>query len=167
MGVSGSGKTTIAEALASALGLHFIDGDSLHSPESVAKMRAAIPLQDDDRWPWLDRIGACLGDAQRWPQGVVVACSALKRTYRDRIRAAVPGLRFVFLDGSETLIAGRLAHRHAHYMPAALLASQLRTLEPPGDDETDVLRLAIDRPVGEIVDDAARRLSAGPSPARS
>lgn len=161
MGVSGSGKSTIATPLASALGLHFIDGDSLHSPASVAKMRSAIPLDDDDRWPWLDRIGACLADAQRWPQGVVVACSALKRAYRDRLRAAVPGLRFVFLDGSEALIESRLAQRHGHYMPDSLLASQLRTLEPPGADETDVLNVAIDRPVEEIVHEAAHLLSTG------
>ena len=161
MGVSGSGKSTVAAPLASALGLHFIDGDTLHSPANVAKMRASIPLDDDDRWPWLDRIAACLGDARRWPKGVVIACSALKRVYRDRLRAAMPGLRFVFLEGSEALIASRLAQRHGHYMPDALLASQLRTLEPPADDETDVLHVAIDRPVDEIVRDAAHLLATG------
>jgi gluconokinase len=156
MGVSGSGKSTVAAGLAAALGLAFVDGDSLHSPESVARMRAGVPLDDDDRWPWLDRIGACLGDAARSPAGVAIACSALKRAYRERIRAAAPGVRFVFLDGAAPLIEARMAHRIGHYMPATLLASQLRTLEPPDADERDVLRCAIELPPDEIV----RRIAA-------
>ena len=96
MGVSGSGKSTVGAAVAAALALHFIDGDSLHAPASVAKMQAGTPLDDDDRWPWLDRIGAALSDATRWPGGVIVACSALKRSYRDRIRAAAPGVASSF-----------------------------------------------------------------------
>ena len=151
MGVSGSGKTTIGAGIAAALGLHFIDGDSLHSPLSVAKMQAGTPLQDDDRWPWLDRIGAGLADASRWPRGVVVACSALRRSYRDRIRAAAPGVRFVFLAGSQALIHARMAGRSGHYMPSTLLTSQLQTLEVPGADETDVLRLDVERTPEEIV----------------
>jgi carbohydrate kinase (thermoresistant glucokinase family) len=164
MGVSGSGKSTVGSGIAAALGLHFIDGDSLHSPENVARMQAGTPLRDDDRWPWLDRIGAALADAGHWPQGVVVACSALKRVYRDRIRAAAPGVRFVFLEGSKALIGSRMAARRGHYMPAALLDSQLRTLEPPGADEADVQALPIERPVAEIVDGAVRALLADAAP---
>jgi gluconokinase len=160
MGVSGSGKSTVGAGIAQALGLHFIDGDGLHSPASVAKMQAGTPLQDDDRWSWLDRIGACLGDASRWPRGVVVACSALKRVYRDRIRAAAPGVRFVFLDGTEAVIHARMAARTGHYMPGTLLASQLRTLERPGIDEADVQRLSVEAAASEIVEAAVAALRA-------
>ncbi|MDQ2926705.1 MAG: gluconokinase [Pseudomonadota bacterium] len=161
MGVSGSGKSTIGAGIAESLGLHFIDGDALHSPESVAKMQAGTPLQDDDRWPWLDRIGACLADSTRWPRGVVIACSALKRAYRDRIRAAAPGVRFVFLDGTEALIHSRLAGRSGHYMPSALLASQLRTLEVPSADEGDVQRLGVELAANDIVERAVLALKSG------
>lgn len=151
MGVSGSGKSTVAAGIAAALGLHLIDGDALHSPANVAKMQAGTPLHDVDRWPWLDRIGTALADGAQWPQGVAIACSALKRAYRDRIRNAAPGVRFVFLDGPAELIRARMAGRTGHYMPGALLASQLRTLEPPSAAEADVVRIAIDLPVGDIV----------------
>ena len=99
MGVSGSGKSTVAAGIAEALGLGFIDGDGLHSPESIARMQAGTPLTDADRWPWLERIAARLADEAQWPAGLVIACSALRRAYRDRIRAGAPGVRFVFLDG--------------------------------------------------------------------
>jgi gluconokinase len=161
MGVSGSGKSTVAAGIAAALGLHFIDGDALHAPASVVRMRAGIALTDDDRWPWLDRIGACLGDVARWPGGVVIAGSALKRAYRDRIRAAAPGVRFVFLDGPAALIEARMAARTGHYMPSTLLASQLQALEPPGPDEGDVVRIAIELPADEIVRRAAAALTSG------
>ena len=162
MGVSGSGKSTIGASIANALGLHFIDGDSLHSPTSVAKMRAGIALQDEDRWPWLDHIGTSLADAAAWPQGVALACSALKRAYRDRIRQAAPGVRFVFLDGSADVIRARLGARVGHYMPSALLASQLQTLERPGADETDVLGVDIAKDASEIVSDAVLALRSVP-----
>jgi gluconokinase len=126
MGVSGSGKSTVAAGIAAALGLVFIDGDGLHAPASVARMRAGIALTDEDRWPWLDRIGAVLGDVDESPRGVAIACSALKRAYRDRIRAAAPGVRFVFLDGPAALIETRMAARTGHHMPGTLLASQRR-----------------------------------------
>lgn len=158
MGVSGCGKSTVAEGIAAALGLHYIDGDALHAPESVARMRAGVALQDEDRWPWLDRIGARLADAARWPQGVAIACSALRRAYRDRIRAAAPGVRFVFLDGPAELIGARMAARSDHYMPATLLESQLRTLERPGADETDVHRVDIGSAPDEIVACSVRAL---------
>ena len=151
MGVSGSGKSTVGAGIAGALGLHFIDGDDLHSPASVAKMHAGTPLKDDDRWPWLDRIGTCLADAVRWPRGVVIACSALKRSYREQIRRAAPVVHFVFLDGPAALIESRMDRRAGHYMPRTLLASQVQTLEPPGDDEADVLRMSIELPAAEIV----------------
>lgn len=160
MGVSGSGKSSVADALAAALGVGSVDGDDLHSPANVARMKAGTPLRDVDRWPWLDRIGAELADTGRWPQGVVVACSALKRAYRDRIRDAAPSVRFVFLDGPAELIRERMAGRRGHYMPAALLASQFRTLEAPTGEETDVVRLDIHPPVDEIVEQAVHALGA-------
>jgi gluconokinase len=159
MGVSGSGKSTVGAGIAAALGLHFIDGDALHSPASVARMRAGIALDDADRWPWLDRIGACLADAAQWPEGVAIACSALKRAYRERIRAAAPGVRFVFLDGAAALIEARMAARAGHYMPGTLLASQLQTLEPPGADERDVVGIEIELPAPEIVRRAVTALT--------
>jgi gluconokinase len=146
MGVSGSGKSTVAAGIAEALGLGFIDGDGLHSPESVALMQAGTPLTDADRWPVARthrrsprRRGAVAGR-------LVIACSALRRAYRDRIRAGAPGVRFVFLDGPAELIRERMAGRSGHYMPESLLASQLATLEPPGADEPDAQRLEIARP---------------------
>jgi carbohydrate kinase (thermoresistant glucokinase family) len=133
MGVAGCGKTTLAQALAERVGLEMVDGDDLHLPQSVEKMRAGIPLQDSDRWPWLDRIGAHLAQAQA--HGRVVACSALKRAYRDQLRAVAPDLRLVYLQGPAPLLAERLAARRDHYMPASMLPSQLAALESPGSDE--------------------------------
>jgi carbohydrate kinase (thermoresistant glucokinase family) len=159
MGVSGCGKSTIGRALAERLGLHFIDGDDLHLPESVARMRNGIALTDADRWPWLDRVGRSLADAQRWPAGVVIACSALKRSYRERIRATAGQLHFVFLHGDAALIRARMSQRGNHYMPTSLLDSQLGTLEPPAADETDVIRLDIAEPTGRIVDQALAALA--------
>jgi gluconokinase len=156
MGVSGSGKSTVAAGIAQALGLQFIDGDGLHSPENVARMQAGTPLRDEDRWPWLDRIGRRLADEAGWPRGVVIACSALRRAYRDRIRAGAPSVRFVFLDGPADVIRSRMAGRTGHYMPPSLLASQLQTLEPPGDDEPDVLRVDIELPAEAVVGAAVR-----------
>ena len=158
MGVSGSGKSTIGAGLAEALGIGFVDGDSLHAPESVAKMRAGIALVDADRWPWLDRIGALLAGAHGHPGGVAVACSALRLAYRDRLRAAAPDVRFVFLDGGAELLASRLGGRSGHYMPPALLASQLATLERPATDEAGVARFDIAMPAEEIVRRAAAAL---------
>ena len=158
MGVSGCGKSTVGAAIAEALGLHFIDGDGLHSAANVARMQAGTPLRDEDRWPWLDRIGARLSDAAQWPDGVVIACSALKRAYRDRIRSAAPGVRFVFLDGPAELIRTRMSERTGHYMPGTLLESQLQTLEPPGADETDVQRVGIELPADRVVDAAVLAL---------
>ncbi|BCP54789.1 hypothetical protein K32_34060 [Kaistia sp. 32K] len=159
MGVSGSGKSSVGEGLAAALGIDFVDGDGLHSPENVAKMASGTPLVDDDRWPWLDKIGRTLGDRAAHPAGIVVACSALRKIYRDRIRAAAgQPIRFVFLDAPQSLVQDRLGARKGHFMPPSLLASQYATLERPGADEADVLAVAVDVPVVEIVRRAAERL---------
>lgn len=160
MGVSGSGKSSVGEGLASALGIDFVDGDGLHSPENVAKMASGIPLVDDDRWPWLDKIGATLGDRAAHPAGIVVACSALRKIYRDRIRAAAgQPIRFVFLDAPQVLVQERLGARKGHFMPPSLLTSQYATLERP-NGEADVLPVAVDVPVVEIVRRAAAELAA-------
>ena len=156
MGVSGCGKSTMAAALGQRLGLAMVDGDDLHLPESVAKMSAGIALEDADRWPWLDRIGTYL--SQPHPQGRVVACSALKRVYRDRIRAQAGEVCFVFLDGDFELINQRMRQRIGHYMQPALLDSQFRTLEKPQADETDVIRLPITEPVQDMVAQALQAL---------
>jgi carbohydrate kinase (thermoresistant glucokinase family) len=156
MGVSGCGKSTMASALGERLGLDMVDGDDLHLPESVAKMRSGIALQDADRWPWLDRIGHYLAQAQE--PGRVVACSALKRVYRDRIREQAGDVCFVFLDGDFDLIEQRMRQRVGHYMQPGLLDSQFRTLEKPQADETDVIRLPITEPVQDMVVQALNAL---------
>lgn len=147
MGVSGSGKSTVGRMLAEALSLPFADADDFHPPANIAKMRAGTPLTDEDRWPWLDALGAWLA-AQ--PAGGVVACSALKRAYRDRLRAALPGLRLLFLHGDPALIAARQAARPGHFMPPALMASQFATLEPPAPEEGAVLLDVRDPPVALV-----------------
>ena len=160
MGVSGSGKSSIGEGLAAAFGIDFVDGDGLHSPENVAKMASGTPLVDDDRWPWLDRIGATLADRAAHPTGIVVACSALKKIYRDRIRAAAgQPIRFVFLDAPQSLVQDRLGARKGHFMPPSLLASQYATLERPTATEPDILPVAVDVPIAEIVRRAAAELA--------
>jgi carbohydrate kinase (thermoresistant glucokinase family) len=132
MGVSGCGKSTVGALLAGRLGVPFLDADGLHPAGNLEKMARGTPLQDTDRWPWLRRIGQEL--AAR-PDGAVVACSALRRPYRDLLRDAVPGLRFVHLTGTRHELAGRMRARESHFMPVSLLDSQLATLEPLGDDE--------------------------------
>lgn len=143
MGVSGCGKTTVATALAGALSLEMVDGDDLHLPQSVAKMRAGEALQDSDRWPWLERIGHYLANTPANTPGRVVACSALRRVYRDHLRQFAPQVRFLFLDGSQDLIRQRLALRTGHYMHPDLLDSQFQTLERPGPEEPDVINLSV------------------------
>ncbi len=155
MGVSGCGKSTVGAALAQRLGVGFIEGDALHPPANVHKMAAGTPLTDDDRRGWLDAIAQALRAAEG--QGAVVACSALKRRYRDRLREAAPGLRLVHLAGAEPLLAQRLARRSGHYMPASLLPSQLATLEPPALDE-HALILDITEPPEALAERAARQL---------
>jgi len=135
MGVCGSGKTTLGESLAWRLGWTFVEGDRLHPQANVAKMSAEQPLDDADRWPWLDAIAAAISDDERHGRQAVAACSALKKSYRERLTAGAGPLLFVFLDGSPALLGERMAARRGHYMPPGLLASQLATLEPPGGDE--------------------------------
>jgi len=158
MGVSGSGKTTVGEALAARLGWQFVDGDALHPAANVAKMRAGRPLDDDDRWPWLDAIAAQLDAWGVLGTAGVITCSALKRRYRDRIMGGRAGVRLVYLDGSRELIATRLAGRRGHFMPASLLDSQFAALEPPGRDESPIA-VRIDRPIAAIVDGIVAALS--------
>jgi len=160
MGVSGCGKSTVSQALAQRLGLDMVDGDDLHLPESVAKMRSGIALQDVDRWPWLDRIGSYLAGNPNAGAGRVVACSALRRAYRDRIRARAGEVCFLFLQGDFELIAQRMRQRVGHYMQAGLLDSQFQTLETPGPEETDVITLNITEPVELLVEEALAALKA-------
>ena len=136
MGVSGSGKSTVGAALAEALGLPFADADALHPAENVARMAAGVPLTDDDRWPWLDAVGAALAEARE--TGMVMACSALRRVYRDRILAMAPSARFALLEVPRDVLEARMEQRPDHFMPASLLDSQLAALEPLGADEPGV-----------------------------
>jgi gluconokinase len=138
MGVSGCGKSTVGAALAASLGLRFIEGDAFHPPQNVAKMSAGLPLDDHDRAGWLQALATEIRDARSQGIGLVLSCSALKRRYRDLLRQADPDLRFAHLQGPRELIAGRMAGRSGHYMPPALLDSQLRDLEPLQDDEAGI-----------------------------
>jgi gluconokinase len=157
MGVSGCGKSSVGEALAARLDLAFVEGDTLHPLANVQKMSKGIALTDVDRWPWLHEIGAILS-AGKGP-GVVVSCSALKRTYRESLRRAANGsLHIVFLQGSRALLESRLQQRRDHFMPAALLQTQLDTLEIP-TGETGVITVDIDQPLPVICDIAFRAIS--------
>jgi len=160
MGVSGSGKSTIATALAERLGWTFEDGDKFHPASNVAKMSAGHPLADEDRWPWLEAIADEIGRVCEASGHVVIACSALKRAYRDILVRDRADVRFVFLDGSQALIADRLARRKGHFMPAGLLDSQFRTLEPPQADERPIA-VSIDAPVETIVANIVAQLGTG------
>ncbi len=140
MGVSGSGKSTLGTVLAKALACPFLDGDDFHDAAAIAKMSAGQPLTDEDRWPWLDRLGGAMGQSLASGQTVVAACSALRRVYRDRLRAAIDApTRFVLLDASPDELRRRLDLRTGHYMPASLLGSQLAALERPQADEAATL----------------------------
>jgi len=155
-GVSSSGKTTVAQALAQRLGARFLDADDFHPQANVDKMASGVPLDDDDRWPWLDRLNEALRQAATKNEAVVLACSALKQSYRARLANGVAGLQLVLLTGSRELLAERAAARQHRYMPPSLLDSQLATLEPlaPGSGwEVDVTPA-----VDEIVEALARRL---------
>ncbi|TPG56707.1 gluconokinase [Sphingomonas glacialis] len=136
MGVSGSGKSTLGAVLAGALDAPFLEGDSYHAAAAVAKMRSGQPLDDADRWPWLDRLGAAIGAEVRATGVAVAACSALRRSYRDRLVTAIGApTRFLLLDGTPEELRRRLGNRPGHYMPSSLLTSQLETLERLGPDE--------------------------------
>lgn len=156
MGITGSGKSTVGAALAHRLGVDFVEGDDYHPPENVRRMASGIPLTDDDRAGWLRALATRIREAEDAGTGLVVTCSALKRSYRDVLRAAAPDLRFVFLDGPRALIAERLAERRGHFMPASLIDSQLATLEAPASDE-HVSTCDIRKSAQEIVDDIVAR----------
>jgi gluconokinase len=158
MGVSGSGKSTVAEPLAKRLGWPFEEGDDLHPAANVAKMKAGVPLDDADRAPWLDAVAAWIAERLRAGNGGVITCSALRRVYRDRLREAGDGVVFVYLEGAEAVIAGRIAERHGHFMPAALLDSQFATLEEPTPDERAIV-VDIDQPVDRQIDDIVAAVS--------
>jgi carbohydrate kinase (thermoresistant glucokinase family) len=150
MGVSGCGKSSVGIALAEALGARFIDGDDLHPAANKAKMGAGIPLDDDDRWPWLDLVSKALAEDASTFTGTVIACSALKRSYRERILAGAPNTFFIHLDGSREILQQRLGNRTGHFMPATLLDSQLATLEPLDRDEPGAV-IDIDQPISQII----------------
>ncbi len=154
-GIAGSGKSTIGRRLADVLGARFVDGDSLHSEANIARMAVGVPLDDVDRWPWLSRIREELDDHEH----LVVACSGLRRAYRDRLRG--DGVRFVFLDLDQTTAEERAADRPGHYMGAGMIASQIDALEPPGPDEHDVVSVDATVDVDAVVAAALAGLASG------
>ncbi|QGP81226.1 gluconokinase [Sphingobium sp. CAP-1] len=150
MGVSGCGKSTLGALLAQALDCPFLEGDSFHSEEAVEKMRGGEALTDADRWPWLDRLGAAIAGTVAEQGVAIAACSALKRIYRDRLRAAIGGpVRFILLANDRDELLARLGNRQGHYMPACLLDSQLALLEQPAPDEAAIV-LTTDVPPAEL-----------------
>jgi len=159
MGVSGSGKTVVGEAIARRLHAPFLDGDDYHPAANVAKMSAGTPLTDEDRWPWLERLGKALHEAAA-PKGVAVgACSSLKRVYRDYLtKAAGEPIVFAYLDGSYELIDSRMKARKGHFMPESLLKSQFATLEPPTPDE-NAIDVAITGTPEQIADAVVKKLT--------
>ena len=158
MGVSGCGKTTVAHGIAAATGLLFAEADDFHSRANVEKMRAGTPLVDDDRWPWLHDLAAWMRERAQEGRSTVIACSALKRAYRDVLASGPPTTDFVHLDGNVEVIRERLASRSGHYMPASLLDSQVATLEPLQPDESGIV-LDVALPPEELVELAVRQLN--------
>ena len=159
MGVSGVGKTTIGQILSGKLGWPLFDADEFHSAANIEKMRNGIPLEDADRWPWLDRMNAMLKDREGRGESVLLACSALKQAYRDRLSKGTAELRWIYLKGRVDLIQARLEARKGHYMKAGLLESQFAALEEP----SDALNVDIDDTPDAIADSILRRLQASPA----
>ena len=152
MGVSSSGKSTVGQSIARRLHVPFLDGDGYHPEANVEKMRNGIPLTDEDRWPWLERLAKALAEAAERKGAAVGACSALRKTYRDfLVKQAGEPILFVYLDGSKAVIADRMAKRHHEYMPASLLDSQFATLEVPDASTENVLSVQITDSVDKIV----------------
>src|SRR5258705_4937438 len=162
MGVSGSGKSTIADGLAERLRWTFEDGDRFHPASNVAKMSAGHPLTDEDRWPWLQAIANEIDRVCKAGEHAVIACSALKRPYRDILVHGRQDVRIIYLQGTRDLIASRLALRKGHFMPPRLMASHFGTLEPPDASENPVT-VSIDAPIETIVDDIVRQLGLTPA----
>ncbi|MFC3652393.1 gluconokinase [Dyella humi] len=154
MGVSGCGKSTVAEAICQRTSTYLIEGDAFHPPENIRKMSAGLPLTDADRQGWLERLAQEAADQLHVSERVVLTCSALKRRYRDTLRDTVPDLGFVFLELTPEQAAERVAHRSGHFMPTSLIASQFRDLEPPLDEPL-VLKLSAIEPVEALADQAA------------
>lgn len=153
MGVSGSGKTTVGQALADALGWRFVEGDAFHPAANVAKMSAGHPLDDDDRRPWLEALAAEIGADEAADRPSVVGCSALKRAYRDILRSGAPDVRFLHVHGEKALLWERVSHRPGHFFPPELLDSQLATLQPLDPDEAGVV-VDVAAPIPEMVAEA-------------
>lgn len=162
MGVSGSGKSTVADKLAERLDWTYEDGDRFHPASNVAKMSAGQPLTDEDRWPWLQAIADEIDRVCKAGEHAVIACSALKRAYREVLVHGRHDVRIIYLDGTQALIASRLAARKGHFMPPGLLASQFKTLEPPDNSENPVT-VSIDASVEAIIDDIVSQLGFGPA----
>ena len=160
MGVSGAGKSTIAAMLALRLGWTYEDADWFHPSANIEKMHSGLPLTDDDRWPWLQRIAAWIDATRREGGHGVVACSALKRAYRDILIGSRADVRLVYLKGDRDLIARRMALRHGHFMPASLVDSQFATLEEPGDDERPIV-VTTDAPPRTVVEAVVDKLGPG------
>jgi gluconokinase len=158
MGVAGSGKTTVAKGIAVSMNWLFAEGDAFHPEANVEKMHSGVPLTDEDRWPWLQAIADEIDRLSATGERAVIACSALKRAYRDILVHGRDDIQMVFLDGTQDLIADRLAARKGHFMPPDLLASQFRTLERPGANERPIT-VSIDAPVERIVDDIVSQLN--------
>jgi gluconokinase len=154
MGVSGSGKTTVGKELAHQLGWKFYDADDYHPPSNVAKMKAGIPLTDEDRKPWLERLAQLIDAARARGENIVVACSALKHAYQEYLREGLDDIKYVYLKGSPKLIAERLANRKGHFMNPALLSSQFETLEPP----EHAIEVDISKSFEEIAKEIRRKL---------
>jgi gluconokinase len=160
MGVCSSGKTSVGKVIASRMNWTFIEGDELHPPANITKMASGVPLTDEDRWPWLDTIADRIREIDEAGGSAVVACSALRRAYRDRLRRSGADLRFLHLTGDVSLIRQRMERRSGHFMPAGLLDSQLATLEPAGVDET-LYEVDISGNVGDLAEAAIRYLAGG------
>ncbi len=158
MGVAGSGKSTVMRALADDLGWPAAEADDFHSAANVAKMRSGVPLTDEDRWPWLAAIGSWIGEREQAGENALVTCSALKRSYRDVLRRGHESVQFAHLVAEPAVIADRLERRRGHYMPAALLPSQLETLEPLDPDEPGAT-IRADAPLPDVVADIMARLT--------
>ncbi len=158
MGVCGSGKTSVGKVIASRMNWPFIEGDDLHPPANKTKMASGVPLTNEDRWPWLDHIADRMREIDKAGGSAVVACSALRQAYRDRLRGSGADLRFLHLTGDVRLIRQRMEGRSGHFMPAGLLDSQLATLEPAGPDE-DLYEVDISGNVGDLAEAAIRSLT--------